>query len=80
MTDGSYLGIRHIYPEAAIPRRRLPHRQLGEEQREFNKLLSQDRVVVERFFGRLKAYWGILEKPYRLEHSSLNVLRGLWSV
>lgn len=66
--------IRHIYPEAAIPQGRLPNRQLTEERREANRLLSQDRVVVERFFGRMKGYCGISQKPCRSEHSSLEVL------
>ena len=74
LADGGYLGIRTTYPEAVIPYRKSPHKGLTFEQKEANRLLSQDRVVVERFFGRLKAYWGILQKPYRSERSSLDAL------
>lgn len=74
LADGGYLGIRTTYPEAIIPIRRLPNRQLTPEQRESNRLLSQDRSIVERFFGRLKLYWGILQRPYRCDRTSLLTL------
>lgn len=42
LADGGYQGIRTTYPEAIIPIRRLPHQHLTPEQRETNRLLSQD--------------------------------------
>ena len=30
--------------------------------------------MVERFFGRMKGYWGILQRPYRSERDSLDSL------
>ena len=56
LADGGYAGINTTYPEAIIPRRRRPHQPLSDEDREFNKRLGYDRVIVERFFGRLKGY------------------------
>ena len=74
LADGGYLGIHHLYPEAVIPNRKPPHGKLTEEQKVTNRLLSQDRSVVERFFGRMKGYWGILQRPYRCERDSLDSL------
>ena len=34
---------------------------------------SQERSVVERFFGRLKLYWGIMRGPCRSDRSSLDL-------
>lgn len=67
LADGGYAGIHTSYPEAIIPKRRRPNTPLRDEDREFNRLLSHDRVVVERFFGRLKGYWGILKRPLRID-------------
>ena len=49
LADGGYNGIRCIYCEAVIPHKKPPHRRLIEEQREANRFLGQDRVVVECF-------------------------------
>ena len=74
LADGGYLGIRTTYPEAIIPIRKPPNQHLTPTQKESNRLLSQDRVIVERFFGRLKLYWGILQKPYRCDRGSMFTL------
>ena len=74
LADGGYMEIQNTYPEAIIPKRKPLNGHLTREQKEFNRLLSQDRSVVERFFGRMKGYWGILKKPYRGERASLDVL------
>ena len=74
LADGGYRGITVAYPEAVIPRRRLPPSQLSEEDQCFNTALSHDRITVERFFGRLKGYWGILQKPTRLDKINIDGL------
>ena len=74
LADGGYAGINNSYPEAVIPRRRRPHQTLSDEDREFNRRLGHDRVVVERFFGRLKGYWGILKRPLRIDKTNIDGL------
>ena len=49
LADGGYRGITVPYPEAVIPRRRLPPSQLSEEDQRFNTASSHDRIAVERF-------------------------------
>ena len=74
LADGGYQGIGASYPEAIIPRRRRPNPHLSEEDILFNSRLSHDGVTVERYFGRFKAYWGIIQKPVRLDKINLNGL------
>lgn len=74
LADGGYQGIGASYPEAIIPRRRRPNAHLSEEDILFNSRLSHDRVTVERYFGRFRAYWGIILKPVRLDKINLNGL------
>ena len=71
LADGGYQGTAATYPEAVIPRRRRPRGQLSEEDQRFNSTLGRDRIVVERYFGRLKAYWGIVQKPLRIDEVGL---------
>lgn len=74
LADGGYLGIHNTYPEAIIPRRKPKGRLRPEADIQFNKELSSDRIIVERYFARLKGTWGILQKPYRSDKRSLDVL------
>ena len=71
LADGGYAGIRDTYPEAVIPFRKPQHGSLTNHQKKINREISQDRVIVERFFGRLKSYWAILQRPYRSEKDSV---------
>lgn len=48
---GGYNGIRRIYCEAVIPHKKPPHGRLTQEQREANRALGQERVVVEYFLS-----------------------------
>ena len=74
LADGGYAGIHISYPEAITPRRKRPHQHLTEEDREFNRNISHDRVIVERFFGRLKGYWTILKRPLRIDRVNIDGL------
>lgn len=74
LADGGYLGMIKTYPKVIIPIRKPKSGELNETQKEYNKILSQARIVVERFFGRLKLSWGIIRGPYRSDRSSLDSL------
>ena len=74
LADGGYLGMVKTYPKVIIPIRKPKSGELNETQKEYNKTLSRARIVVERFFGRLKLSWGIMRGPYRSDRSSLDSL------
>jgi transposase len=65
MGDLGYLGIIHTCPKAILPHKHPPHGQLTEHQKEVNRRLFRDRILVENFFGRWKALFGICHKVYR---------------
>jgi hypothetical protein len=46
------VGVRRTIPEAILPHKRSPHRDLTTEQVEFNRNLSRNRILIEHFFGR----------------------------
>ena len=74
LCDGGYRGIEASYPEAVLPIGRLPHQHLSDEHKGFNRKLNQDRVIVERFFGRLKGYWALMQNPYRSDRNTVDTL------
>ena len=74
LADGSYAGIAATCPEAITPRRRRPHPPLTDEDREFNRRLSHDRAIVERYLGRLKGHWTILKRPLRIDRVDIDGL------
>ena len=70
-----YQGVQlNEYPEIVIPFKHKPKTPLTPEQEEYNRKLSSDRLIVENYFGRLKAYFKILAQPYR---GSINSLRAI---
>ena len=74
LADGGYMGIHATYPEAVIPIRKPRGRSLNEAERETNRLISQDRCLVECFFARLKRSWAILQRPYRSDRTTAETL------
>jgi hypothetical protein len=59
LADLGYLGITRTCPMAILPYKRQPGRELGEAQKEHNRKLSRDRILVENCFGRWKSIFGI---------------------
>ena len=74
LADGGYQGIQLSYPEAVIPNRKPRGGELTEQQKEFNNHIAHDRSIVERYFGRMKCYWSILQRPYRCDRGSTETL------
>ena len=74
LIDGGYQGIHETYPEATMLHRRSPHGLLTPAQKHENTLISQDRVVVEQFFGILKKSRRIIRHPYRGDRDSIETL------
>lgn len=66
--------IHLTYHEAILPNRKPRGNQLTPQQIEFNRRVGHDRSVVERYFGRMKCYWSILQRPYRCDKCSMEVL------
>ena len=57
--DKGYIGIKNIFPGAEIPFKS-GRQQLTQYQMDYNAKVGQDRVLVERWFGRHKSLWKIM--------------------
>ena len=58
--DKGYYGVHNIIAEAKLPIRKPVGRDLSQQDIDFNNRISQDRIIVERWFGRLKRIWRIM--------------------
>jgi hypothetical protein len=59
MIDLGYLGLEKDFPEqlSALPHKKKRNQQeLSEEEKEYNKIHSQKRIIVEHTISRLKKY------------------------
>jgi hypothetical protein len=54
MGDLGYLAINRSGARAVLPHKRVRGHDLSEVQKEENRMLSRDRIIVENFFGRWK--------------------------
>jgi transposase len=77
LADLGYLGIKRTCPRAILPHKRQPARKLGEAQKEHNRKLSRDRILVENFFSRWKNIFGIC---YGVDRGSLKKLSAIIKV
>lgn len=70
--DKGYIGIRAIYATAVLPHKKPPHQDLTRAQKDYNRLVSEDRILVERWFGRLKGNWRIMSGTWPLNTNGLS--------
>lgn len=59
MADSGYQGVHDINREMIIPHKKPRGGELSMEEKMNNKKLSQDRIIVENFFERMKIIFGI---------------------
>ena len=64
--DKGYIGVTRAFAEAIVPVKRPVHGVLNAGQVQFNRRVGQDRVIVERWFGRHKTLWAIMSCVYPL--------------
>ena len=81
LLDSGFQGTRH--PGACLPHKATKKRPLSEEQRQWNRLLAGERVVVEHAIGGMKRL-GAVADVYRNRipntHDRFNVLAaGIWN-
>jgi len=72
LADSGYQGSHRFYPEIIIPVKKTPGHDLTNDEKKHNSELSQDRIIVENFFGRMKSLFGITYQEFRGEFNFLN--------
>jgi hypothetical protein len=72
MGDLGYLGINRSGARALLPHKRVRGYDLLEVQKEENRVVSRDLIIVGNFFGRRKSLFGIRQGKYRGSFSHLS--------
>jgi hypothetical protein len=62
LADLGYQGILHTCQGAILPHKKPPGRELTDEQKEHNRLVAKDRVIVENYFARWKTLFNIIHE------------------
>jgi DDE superfamily endonuclease len=82
LADKGYQGLQHLHTRSTTPHRKPPRGQLTPAQRRANRLLAQQRVVVEQVICCLKVF-RILSGRYRHRRKRfglrLRLLAGLYN-
>ena len=81
VVDTGFQGVKH--PNLFIPEKATRKRPLSEEQREHNRYISSQRIVMEHAIGGMKRY-GVMSQPLRNKIGSFGdraalVSAGLWN-
>lgn len=66
--DKGYIGVENILPQSVLPIKKPRNQNFTPAQLNYNQKVSFDRIIVERWFGRLKTLWGIMFVPFPLKH------------
>jgi hypothetical protein len=58
VVDLGYLGVKTDFPEqlSALPYKKRYQEDLSQEEKEYNKIRSKKRIVIEHTISRLKKY------------------------
>jgi IS5 family transposase len=56
LADKGYQGITQVHSNSRIPIKKSKKKSLSKEQKEFNKQLAKERIVVEHIQRRLKIF------------------------
>ncbi len=67
--DKGFLGIKQLYPNSEIPHKASKHHPLTREQKQYNRQLAQERIVVEHRNRECKIF-RICKEQYRGKHKN----------
>ena len=73
LVDKGYQGLKEEL-RAVLPKKKPHRRLLSREEEDRNKRVSSDRIIVERWFGRLSQLWSATSNQYRWSESSYNTI------
>ena len=65
--DKGYIGVNNVIAEPKLPYRKSVGRNLTPQEIDYNNRIGQDRIIVERWFGRLKRIWRIMFECFPLK-------------
>jgi len=68
-TDKGFIGIKDIYPNSQVPHKASKHHPLTKEQKQFNRQLAQERIMIEHRNRECKIF-RICKERYRGKHKN----------
>lgn len=81
--DTGFVGIQKVHPNSYIPKKKPRGRNLTEDEKETNRIISSYRVVVEHAIGGIKRYRCMSEKLRNrkafIDDKFLLLSAGLWN-
>jgi IS5 family transposase len=82
LADKGYQGIAKIHTNSRTPIKKVKGKSLSKEQKDFNKQLAKERIVVEHVHRKLKIF-RILSSRYRNRRKRfglrLNLIAGIYN-
>lgn len=73
LADSGYQGLQE-YVDTILPHKKKPNKQLTKVQQKHNKDLGAERVICERYYGRLKTRYRIIATKYRNSRDEYSVV------
>jgi hypothetical protein len=64
LVDSGYQGLQRLV-DTILPHKKQPNRAFTRQQQRHNQELASERVICERFYGRLKTKFRIMASKYR---------------
>ena len=64
LVDSDYQGLQRLV-DTILPHKKQPNRAFTRQQQNHNQALASERVICERFYGRLKTKFRIMSSKYR---------------
>jgi hypothetical protein len=68
-TDKGFIGIKELFPKAETPHKASKYHPLTKEQKQFNRQLAQERIIIEHRNRECKIF-RICKQQYRGKHKN----------
>lgn len=68
-TDKGFIGIKELYPNSQVPHKASKHHPLSRAQKQFNRQLAKQRIVIEHRNRECKIF-RICKEQYRGKHKN----------
>ena len=68
-TDKGFVGIKQLYPNAEVPHKSSKHHPLTKEQKQSNRQLAKERIMIEHRNRECKIF-RICKEQYRGKHKN----------
>ncbi|MDQ3130520.1 MAG: transposase [Acidobacteriota bacterium] len=68
-TDKGFIGIKELYPNSEVPHKASKHHPLSRQQKQYNRQLAKERIVIEHRNRECKIF-RICKEQYRGKHKN----------